>query len=259
MTPADQGLSLAAVRLSSVDLGLSHVLDEAELARASTYRSPALRDAFLAGRIALRLHISALTGDSPASLEADYFCPPCSSGSGQGHGIPRYRLPSRPALLRVSLSRSGSWCVIAAALDYRIAGIGVDIEDWSAADFDGFPSLVMTANERGQMEEVPPALKTRFQTRLWVRKEAVLKALGTGLAKAPSLVDVSGPTPSGLAGPPGQALWSLEDISPAGLGLPEDFAASIATFAEIPHASCTTGSGHLPAGGPWAGSVQSPA
>jgi 4'-phosphopantetheinyl transferase len=106
----------------------------------------------------------------------------------------------------------------------------------------------MTANERGQLEKVPPALKTRFQTRLWVRKEAVLKALGTGLAKAPSLVDVSGSTPSGLTGPPGQALWSLEDVSPA--GLPEDFAASIATFAEIPHASCTTAYSHLPAGGP---------
>lgn len=245
MTPADQGLSLAAVRLSGVDLGLAHVLDGAELARASTFRSPALREAFLAGRIALRHHISALTGDSPGSLEADYFCPTCS---GQGHGIPRYRLPSRSSLLRASLSRSGSWCVVAAALDDRIAGIGVDIENGSAADFEGFPSLAMTANERGQLEKVPPALKPRFQTRLWVRKEAVLKALGTGLAKAPSLVDVSGSTPSGLTGPPGQALWSLEDVSPA--GLPEDFAASIATFSEIPHASSTTGYGHLPSGGP---------
>ncbi|MBD1538860.1 4'-phosphopantetheinyl transferase superfamily protein [Arthrobacter sp. S13_S34] len=248
MTPADQGLSLAAVRLSGVDLGLAHVLDEAEVARASTFRSPALRDAFLAGRIALRLHISALTGDSPGSLEADYFCPTCSSS--QGHGIPRYRLPSRSGLLRASLSRSGSWCVVAAALDDRIASIGVDIENGSAADFEGFPSLAMTANERGQLEKVPPALKTRFQTRLWVRKEAVLKALGTGLAKAPSLVDVSGSTPSGLTGPPGQARWNLEDISPAGLGLPDDFAASIATFAETPHASRTMEYRHLPAGGP---------
>ncbi|OAE02777.1 4'-phosphopantetheinyl transferase superfamily protein [Arthrobacter sp. OY3WO11] len=228
MTPADQGLSLAAVRLSSVDLGLSHVLDEAELARASTFRSPALRDAFLAGRIALRLHISALTGDSPGSLEADYFCPTCRSG--RGHGIPRYRLPSQSGLLRASLSRSGSWCLSAAALDRRSAGIGVDIENGSAADFDGFPSLVLTENERGQLQRVPPALKARFQTRLWVRKEAVLKALGTGLAKAPSLVDVSGSTPSGLPRTSEPALWSLEDISPASLGLPEDFAASIATW-----------------------------
>ena len=226
MTAADQGLSLAAIRLSSVDLGLAHVLDEAEMARASTFRSPALRDSFLAGRIALRLHISALTGDSPGSLEADYFCPTCNR---QGHGIPRYGLTSRPGLLRVSLSRSGSWCVIAAALDNRIAGIGVDIENGSAADFDGFASLAMTANERGQLEKVAPALKDRFQTRLWVRKEAVLKALGTGLAKAPSLIDVSAPTPEGLSGPPATALWTTEDISPASVDLPEEFVAAIAT------------------------------
>lgn len=224
MTPLGQRVSLAAVRLSDVDLGLSHVLDEAELARASTFRSPALRDAFLAGRIALRLHISALTGDSPESLEADYFCPTCSSG--QGHGIPRYRLPSRPGLLRASLSRSGNWCLLAASLDNGIAAIGVDIENGAAADFDGFASLAMTANERGLLQEVPPALTAKLQTRLWVRKEAVLKALGTGLATAPSLVDVSTPTPAGVRGP---ALWKVEDISPASVGLPEDFVASIAT------------------------------
>ena len=202
MTPANQGLSLAAVRLSGVDLGLSHVLEEAELARATTFRSPALRDAFIAGRIALRLHISALTGDSPESLESDYFCPTCNNRSGQGHGTPRYRLPSRPGLLRVSLSRSGSWCLSAAALDDRIAGIGVDIEDGPAADFDGFPSLVMTANERGQLEKVPPELKPRFQTRLWVRKEAVLKATGHGFDADPRAVRLRAPDEA-----PGVAAW----------------------------------------------------
>ena len=225
-----QGLSLAAVRLSDVDLGLglAHILDEAELARAATFRSPALRDTFTAGRIALRLHISALTGDSPRSLTAAYFCPTC--GNRAGHGIPVYRLPSRTGHLRASLSRSGNWCLLAASLDEPLAGIGVDIENGSAADFDGFQSLAMTAQERGQLQEVPPALKARFQTRLWVRKEAVLKALGTGLAKAPSAVDVSGSTPAGLSGRPAAALWTVEDISPGAVGLPKDFAAATATW-----------------------------
>jgi 4'-phosphopantetheinyl transferase len=219
-----QGPSLAAVRLSDVDLGLAHILDEAELARATTFRSSALRDTFTAGRIALRLHISALTGDSPGSLTADYFCPTCSNRAG--HGIPQYQVPSRAGRLRVSLSRCGTWCLLAASLDEGLAGI----ENGSAADFEGFPSLVMTANERGQLQEMPPALKARFQTRLWVRKEAVLKALGTGLAKAPSAVDVSGPIPAGLSGPPAAALWKVEDLRPAAVGLPGDFAASIAIW-----------------------------
>ncbi|WP_350002696.1 4'-phosphopantetheinyl transferase superfamily protein [Pseudarthrobacter sp. WHRI 8279] len=244
MTPL-QGLSLAAVRLSDADLGLTHILDEAELARAATFRSPALRDTFTAGRIALRLHISALTGDSPGSLTADYFCPTC--GNRAGHGIPQYRLPSRTGHLRASLSRSANWCLLAASLDEGLAGIGVDLEDGSAADFDGFPSLALTATERGQLQEVPPALKAKFQTRLWVRKEAVLKALGTGLAKAPSAVDVSGPIPAGLSGPPAAALWKVEDLSPAALGLPGGFAAAIATWQPRDvRASWPDGIGSLP-------------
>lgn len=224
MTPSGQRISLAAVRLSDVDLGLAHLLDEPELARAATFHSLARRDAFTAGRIALRLHISALTGDSPGSFKADYACPACSNRTGPGHGIPRYQLPSPATGLRVSLSRSGNWCLLAASLDHGIAAIGVDIENGSAADFDGFPSLAMTASERGLLQKVPPALAARFQTRLWVRKEAVLKALGTGLATAPSMVDVS--APAGVRGP---ARWNVEDISPGSVGLPKDYVAAIAT------------------------------
>ncbi|MCQ6272911.1 4'-phosphopantetheinyl transferase superfamily protein [Pseudarthrobacter sp. R1] len=226
MTPPGQRVSLAAVRLSDVDLGLVHLLEESELARSTTFRSPTRRDAFTAGRIALRLHISALTGDSPKSLKADYFCPVCSNPTDPGHGIPRYQLPSSNARLRVSLSRSGNWCLLAASLNHGIAAIGVDIENGAAADFDGFASLAMTANERGLLQKAPPAMTAKLQTRLWVRKEAVLKALGTGLATAPSLIDVSALTPAGVRGP---ALWKVEDIGPASVGLPEDFVASIAT------------------------------
>ncbi|MET1088164.1 MAG: 4'-phosphopantetheinyl transferase superfamily protein [Arthrobacter sp.] len=226
---ANPGISLAAVRLSGVDLGLEPTLDDAELARANTFRSPALRERFVAGRIALRRHISALTGDSPASLKSNYFCPSCRNGSNQGHGLPLYQLLSGAESLHVSLSRSGDWCLLAASLDESIAGIGVDIEMGSSADFDGFQSLVLTANERNELRKVPSALKNTVQTRLWVRKEAVLKALGTGLATAPSLLDVSESSPAGPGSQPGRELWKLKDISPASVGLPQDVIASVAT------------------------------
>ena len=225
---AGPGLSLAAVRLSDVDLGLADTLDGSELARADTFSSPALRDRFVAGRIALRLHISALTGDSPGSLAAHYSCPSCSNSDSQGHGIPGYRVPSRTSPLRVSLSRSGDWCLLAASLDGRIAGLGVDIEATSSADFDGFESVAMTANELEKLQDMPDSRKAAFRTRLWVRKEAVLKALGTGLAEDPSRVDVAGPIPQVLGGPAPSEQWHLEDISPAVVGLPEDFTASYA-------------------------------
>lgn len=231
MTPAKivPGVSLAAVRLSDVDLGQEHLLDGAEVVRADSFRSGPLRDRFVAGRIALRLHISALTGYDPGALKADYFCPSCKNRNSQGHGLPLYQLPPSIGSLHVSLSRSGAWCLLAASLDARVAGIGVDIEQGSSAGFDGFESLAMTANERNHLQELPCALKNAYQTRLWCRKEAVLKALGTGLATAPSLFDVSGSTPAGPGSQAGPELWKLEDISPASIGLPRDFVAALAT------------------------------
>ncbi|VXB96773.1 putative enzyme [Arthrobacter sp. 9AX] len=223
---AGPGVSLAAVRLSGVDLALEHILDDAELARANTFRSPALRRRFVAGRIVLRLHISGLTGDSPGSLELDYVCPSCRNRTG--HGVPGYRVPSLARPLRVSLSRSGDWCVLAASLDEGVAGIGVDLEATPSAGFDGFQSVAMTAHERGKLAGVPAPLRSGFMTRLWVRKEAVLKALGTGLALDPATVDVSGPVPRLIGGPASEERWQLQDLDPASVGLPPDFTAACA-------------------------------
>lgn len=232
MTPAgaSPGLSLAAVRLSGVDPGLEHLLDDAELARANTFRSPALRNRFVAGRIALRLHISSLTGDSADSLKANYFCPSCRNRTGKSHGIPSYHVPSRPAPLRSSLSRSGDWCLLAVSLNDAVAGIGVDIEAKPDAIFYGFQSLALTAREREKIQQVPPRLRAKIQTRLWVRKEAALKALGTGLAMDPTLIDVSEPIPAILRDPPPPGVWKLKDISPASIGLPHDVTASVAVL-----------------------------
>ncbi|SEP88056.1 4'-phosphopantetheinyl transferase superfamily protein [Arthrobacter sp. OV608] len=230
MTPAaaPQGLSLAAVRLSGVDLGLEHVLDDDEVARAGMFRSQALRDRFVAGRIALRLHIGALTGDSPGSLQALYSCPSCLNRDIPGHGIPGYRVPSRTSPLRVSLSRSEDWCLVAACLDDGVAGVGVDLEAESSAGLDGVQSVAMTENEREKLRHVAPALRPALMTRLWVRKEAVLKALGTGLARDPARVDVAGPIPRLFDEPPLQGRWQLEDLDPSTVGLPDEFTAACA-------------------------------
>ncbi|WP_142057057.1 4'-phosphopantetheinyl transferase superfamily protein [Pseudarthrobacter sp. B4EP4b] len=230
MTPAaaPQGLSLAAVRLSGVDLGLEHVLDDDEVARAGMFRSQALRDRFVAGRIALRLHISALTGDRPGSLQALYSCPSCLNRDIPGHGLPAYRVPSRTSPLRVSLSRSEDWCLLAACLDDGVAGVGVDIEAEPSAGFEGFQSVAMTGNEREKLRDVAPAGLPALMTRLWVRKEAVLKALGTGLAQDPASVDVAGPIPRLFDEPALEGRWQFEDIDPFSLGLPDEFTAACA-------------------------------
>lgn len=241
MTPAAEspGLSLAAVRLSGVDLGLEHLLDDAELVRANAFRSPFQRDRFVAGRIALRQHVCAQTGDSPGSLTLNYVCPSCRNHTGQGHGIPGYQSPSRPGPLRVSLSRSGDWCMLAASLDEGMTGLGVDIEAKPSAGFDGFQAVAMTACEQETLEEVEPSLRSAFMTRLWVRKEAVLKALGTGLALDPARVDVAGPIPRLPDDPCQPEHWHLEDIRPSSVGLPEEFAAACAIRQPADHRAHT--------------------
>lgn len=59
--------------------------------------------------------------------------------------------------------------------------VGIDVERADAAGFDGFTSVAVHAAERVPSD---PAEATR----LWVRKEAVLKALGTGLRVDPRLI-----------------------------------------------------------------------
>jgi 4'-phosphopantetheinyl transferase len=218
---------LAAVRLSAVDLGLVDMLDDAERNLAAAIHSSAQRDRFLAGRIALRLHAAKVAGVSPGSLQADYLCPNCRH-QDKAHGMPRYQVLPPGLPIRVSLSKSGDWCLLAGTTDDEIAGVGVDVESEVSAGFDGFETVGMTARERDQLQRMSPSLKARFQTLLWVRKEAVLKALGSGLAVDPSLVDVSGPVPLVPGRRCGSEVWLIEDVSPGSVGLPDNCTAVLA-------------------------------
>jgi 4'-phosphopantetheinyl transferase len=123
---------------------------------------------------------------------------------------------------------SPDWCLLAASFDDRVAGVGVDIQAKSSAGFNGFQRVAMTAWEREKLGDVPRTLRPEFQTRLWVRKEAVLKALGIGLAMDPATLDVSGPIPHVPGKPALQGRWQLEDVSPSEVGLPEEFTAGCA-------------------------------
>lgn len=247
---AAPGVALAAVRLSDVDLALAESLDEAEHSRAAAFRSAAQRHRFLAGRIALRLHISELTGLVPSSLKPCYSCPSCRNHRGPGHGAPQYQLPSGDTAVRASLSRSGDWCLLAVTFDDNITGIGVDIEEKSRAGFGGFDSVALTANERDQLEGGPATAAAASRTRLWVRKEAVLKALGTGLATDPALVDVSGATPRIPGQPPSRHRWLLQDLNAGNLGLPEGMAAALAVRYSSSQARLPRRSGNGPGSSP---------
>jgi 4'-phosphopantetheinyl transferase len=247
--PAEQGaygVRLAAVKLSSVDLRQAHTLDDAERQRAASFGSGIQRNRFLAGRIALRRHSAETAGKSAEELRADFVCRECTRDD-RVHGMPRYRTgPSGPAVL-ASLSRAGDWCLLAASTDEQVLGVGVDLESGGAAGFEGFGQVALSAREQEELQMVEPALQPGFQTRLWTRKEAVLKALGRGLAVVdPALVDVAGSVPllpgllAGRGGPlmtaeppaggrtGGRPRWVLDAVDPGSVGLPLSFTAAVA-------------------------------
>jgi 4'-phosphopantetheinyl transferase len=231
---------LAAVKLSEVDLRLAASLDEAERQLAAAFSSSAGRDRFLAGRIALRVQAADIAGVSPHSLRADYLCTLCGRDD-RVHGMPVYQLPSGPPI-RASLSRSQDWCLVAASIDRRVLALGVDLEVGPSAAFEGFQTVAMSEHERHHLKGLEPFSVPHFQTVLWTRKEAVLKALGQGLAADPSQVDVAGPVPVVAGRTWDSQQWLIESVSPGSVGLPDD---GIATLAVL-FGQCITREGGAP-------------
>jgi 4'-phosphopantetheinyl transferase len=109
----------------------------------------------------------------PATIVLVHECPRCGSDT---HG--------RPLLVATAAARHPAYVSLARAGDLSVAAItdagpvGVDVEAEGAADFAGFADVALHPGERGTTDSDP--------TRAWVRKEALLKAYGLGLAVDPS-------------------------------------------------------------------------
>lgn len=132
-------------------------------------------------------------------------CPVCA---GSDHGRPVVLLPGtgrRPP--SVSLSRAGGLTVLAVTDD---GPVGVDVQAVPDAPVPDFASFALHPAERaGTAEE---------QCRTWVRKEALLKALGTGLRTDPRGVRLSAPGagPEVLEWPAEEHDVRLQDLERSG-------------------------------------------
>ncbi|MFD7625562.1 4'-phosphopantetheinyl transferase family protein [Streptomyces sp. NPDC059851] len=160
------------------------VLDRRERARAAAFHDALGRRHYVASHLALRTVLGGCLGIAPREVRlAREVCglPHCV----QPHGRPR--LSAAEPAVEFSLSRAGGLAVVALAT----APVGIDVESRAFrhpdSPLDGMVRRLHPA-ERAALAELPPARREEGFLSCWVRKEAYLKGIGTGL-------------PGGLAGP----------------------------------------------------------
>ncbi len=155
-------------------------LDAIEQARRARLHRVADRDRFTAAAVLLRRAAATELGVAPHDVVIDRTCDTC----GRPHGRPTIGLAdgTDPGL-DVSVTHAGSFVAVAVSTMGRV---GVDIE-------------TITRDHR-ELIEIACAPEERDSIRsggdfavVWTRKEAVLKALGSGLRRPPSDVVTSPP------------------------------------------------------------------
>ncbi|WP_062520624.1 4'-phosphopantetheinyl transferase superfamily protein [Demequina silvatica] len=154
-------------------------------------------DARVASDTVARLCVGRAARVVGSSVVLGRRCPRCGSVD---HGAPVVRSPVLD--VAVSLSRTDGLVVAAAARG--VAGVGVDVEASGTVLAAGLADVALAPGES-------PDPGRDGLLRTWVRKEAVLKAAGTGLATDPRTVRLEAcHVAAGPAGP-----WFLADV---GLG-----------------------------------------
>lgn len=148
---------------------LREILSPDERARAEGFHFEADRVRYVVARGSLRLLLGRYHRQDPSSLAFAY---------GK-HGKPELGNPVDPEVVRFNVSHSGKWVLLGFTLGREV---GVDVERIRPV-----PRLEKIAEERFTSAEsrrlvgLPPDQRVRAFFSCWTRKEACLKALGTGL------------------------------------------------------------------------------
>ena len=192
-------------------------LSAAERTRAAAFLHPPSRARFVAGRAALRGILAAYLGgaSNDLAIDTDEFGKPWVAGA--------------PCF---NVSHSADRAVVAVAM----SPVGVDIERIDErpgllAIVEGFfADAEVTALRRHDRDSFAPSFFG-----CWTRKEALIKAVGSGLGVPLRAFEVSvPPAPASLVGSQDDRLrvgaWDLRDVD-AGPG----FAGAVAAFGRIEH------------------------
>jgi medium-chain acyl-[acyl-carrier-protein] hydrolase len=219
------------VARAEIHVWLVNVDDDTATRRAARYLPPAERDRLgaraqphrrraLCAHAALRiLAAAASTGALPLpELAADARGKPVLDAWGRQEGGTRGAAEADTYRLQVSLSHAGAYAAVALS---TAGPVGVDIEGTPPLpDRERFARGILSAAEYDDWRRVPEEDRDTAVMRAFTRKEALLKALGTGLAGGLRQVATELDAPPGGrvrvrevpggAGRPGE--WSVLDL-----------------------------------------------
>jgi phosphopantetheinyl transferase len=173
-------------------------LDSGEQQRAKRLLIPSQRKAFGFSRATLRMVLGAYLSVDPARLRF------VTTAEGKPY------LPGQE--LRFSLSHSGDGMLLALV---RASDVGVDLEATGRKiDIDALAAASLSEAERLECDAIDRPERRRAILRRWTRKEALLKAEGSGLACNPRALTL----PCGMAASMpvrvqlGGRIWTLTDL-----------------------------------------------
>lgn len=210
--PADGSADLWLLRVpedvppAALDLS---VLDEHERRRASSFVRDLDRRRYTVAHLTLRRLLGAYLG-VPAR-EVRFHSEPCPC-CGAPHGRPA--VAGARTSLHFSLSHGGDLVLVGVAS----VPIGVDVEVLPELEVVTELAATLHHAEAREVLAAAPGDSSSVFARLWVRKEAYLKGIGTGLGRDLDL-DYLGEDPGTDGAPPG---WRIVNIG----GLPGHAAAA---------------------------------
>ena len=189
---------------------LSGMLSKDEQNRAARFRYPVHRGRFIASHGILRNILSRYLGQSPESIRY----------SANAYGKPHLIDSNRGIDLRYNLSHAQDLALYAIAVDREI-GIDVEHSGRSCQTLD-IAARFFAPVEAAAIQELPERLRKKAFFACWTRKEAYLKARGSGLS-APLdqfAVSVHPEEPPALLyaawNGKAQMKWTLFDVDPGG-------------------------------------------
>jgi len=198
--PFELWLVSLAGEATSADAAL---LDDVERERAARFVFERDRHRYVAAHAALRRLLGQRTGRLPESLRFELGA----------FGKPRL---SVAAECTFSLSHSGDRALVAIAQD---GDIGVDLERVAPLrDAEALVRQCFSEREQRQFFAMPEPERALTFLRAWTRKEACLKALGTGLQVEPSAVDTgldAAPRRVVIPRPGGERALEVVSLAPA--------------------------------------------